>query len=173
MKPVLFSATLLLAIGLTHMSSAQERPDELTEVYGNWTYLCTTVQSGEERIRSCEILQEQRQQGTNQRVIAFGIRLDEKDGEAGAATVIAPFGIRLVDGLRIAQDGETLLTSPISTCMPVGCIVTMTLPASLVERFREGQSFQILLSGNDNGAEFSIEMPLNGFKTAWDRLTGG
>jgi len=147
-----------------------EAPSNITETYSDWTLRCVTapVAEGQEAVRSCEIMQEQRRREGNQLVLA--ISLQTKDDGAGAGlTMVLPFGLDLAAGVSIAAAEEDLIVARISTCLPRGCIVATDLPQETVDTLAETETVTLTMTSIE-GQKIQTAISLKGFAPAWNRV---
>lgn len=147
----------------------QNQPDQLSETYRDWVVRCDPSQSTFGSSAGCEMSQDLRQEGTGQRVIAIGIQVIDETSE-GLMTVVAPFGLRLSDGLRITKNETNLATTEFETCLPTGCIARLPLLPNILTAFQQGSSANVTMTSNFDGDDVSISISLIGFTAAWERL---
>lgn len=162
---------VIVVAGHLLMSTAAmaENPTELSETYQDWVVRCSSIAGAQQPVTFCEMSQELRHADSGQRVLAIGIQ-DDGSGNAGVATVIAPFGLRLSNGLGILVQGRQIVKTPFETCLPTGCIARFVIDAEALEAFRRGAAAEIAVTANANGEDVLIDVSLLGFTAAWDRL---
>lgn len=155
-----------LLISAAAAPAQEEGPDTLTERYRDWVVRC--VGAGAVG-RSCEMTQELRQRDSGQRVLALAVQRGE--GDAGQITAIGPFGVRLAEGLALAEPegGAVLAELPFVTCMPDGCIAARTIDAPLLEALRAGTAIEARLVAMSSET-VRLSLSLMGFTAAWERL---
>jgi len=104
----------------------------------------------------------------NQRV--FGISLQEGAGEAGPTLVMQlPFGLNLQRGVDLRIDDLETETFTISTCLQTGCFVVQQAEQALINQMVAGQVLHVAMQTSD-GNETTMDLPLEGFAAAIDRL---
>jgi invasion protein IalB len=162
-------AAVTLAVIASNGLRAQETaaaalPDALQETYRDWLVRCEIAADA---ARLCSMSQELTQMQSGQRVLSVALRRGA-DGTA-ALTVIAPFGLRLADGVAIAVDGAALLAIPFRTCLPVGCVATTELDATTIDSLGAGTAAEVTLV-SDGGEALPLAVSLAGFANAWARL---
>jgi invasion protein IalB len=150
-------------------SVAEAQPEQFSESYGDWVVFCGPILPEAPQANRCEMSQELRQDGTDQLVLAISIQVDE-DGAAGRAMIIAPFGLRLANGLRFVMEEREIAAASFETCLPNGCISRTVLTSEAINAFRQGSDARVITTANSNGAEVPIGISLAGFSAAWDRL---
>ena len=152
--------------GLLVATSAQNKdadaPSSVVETYGDWVVRCTTPEEGS---KVCEMTQELKQEGSNQRVLAISIKPEKKDG----LTIIAPFGLSLAKGIKVEVDEVLLLMFPYKTALRGGCIGVADLSDKQVKRLVKGEQAAVLMYDMNN-EEFRVDVSLEGFAAAWKRL---
>ncbi|MGU3495735.1 invasion associated locus B family protein [Xanthobacteraceae bacterium A53D] len=138
----------------------------LRETFDDWTVACTV----EGTTRVCRMAQQQRRQEGNQLVLAVDLTAT-KAGASGA--LLMPFGLRLADGVTPQVD-ENKPAPPVafSTCMPMGCLVPLTLDAGLIKTLRGATALKLTAKAYDSGQDVTLTVPLKGFAAAYDRLKG-
>lgn len=144
-------------------------PDRLQETYRDWMVRCATVTeaAGGAAGRICELSQELFEAESGQRVLSAVVRRDV-DG-AAALSLIAPFGLRLADGVGLVVDGSVLARIPFRTCLPQGCIATATLDAEALAGIAAATTAEVELV-TDGGAALTLSLSLAGFTDGWGRL---
>jgi invasion protein IalB len=167
-RAVLPGLGLALALAAGPGLRAQEAgvllPDTLQETYRDWVVRC---EIGADAARICDMSQDLSQTQTGQRVLSVALRRGT-DG-AAALTVIAPFGLRLADGVAIDVDGADLVAIPFRTCLPLGCVATTALDAAAIDSLSAGTAAEVTLV-SDNGEVLPLAVSLAGFANAWARL---
>lgn len=164
--PISVVATILSA-SIANAQTEQPKPNQLSEIYGAWTVKC---QKGTDTAspRQCEITQERRQSESNQLVVALSYRVLPDEG--AQVLVIAPFGLRLSEGVRyLNKDGATIWSGPFQTCVPTGCISVPQLTADEMNAVLSTDAPQVSFVAND-GKPLSVQIDLNGLADAWKRL---
>jgi len=161
----------MLTLAMMGMGQAQtaERPTSLTETYKSWVVRCATptaVEGQEVPARICEMVQELRQKKSGQRLLAMALQRNEK---GASLTFIAPFGLLLSAGLKVAVDGAVVAQGGFRTCLPRGCVSAINLAPEALDKFIAGETATITMQ-NTNGRELSLTLSLAGFTAAWNRL---
>lgn len=157
-----------LAVGLAANAQAQtaENPSVTQETYRDWQVICRVPEGG--TAKSCVMSQERVDNGTGQRVMAVELRPAETSGMH--ATFIMPFGLALQAGVSLqVDDKEPTPAIPFSTCIPVGCVLPVTLDNDVVKILRGANTLNMkiqTLAGEDMTLAFS----LSGFTAATDRI---
>lgn len=148
--------------------SAQGGADRVQETYRDWTLRCGTFEASEGvQDRLCEIAQDLTEADSGQRVLSLALR-SGADGSA-ALTMIAPFGLRLSEGIAIDIAEDRLAQIAFRTCLPAGCIASAELDPTALTRLSAASEAQVLMTG-DAGQALSLTVSLTGFAAAWDRL---
>ena len=160
-------------MGTVDMAQAQatDGPSSLTETYGDWIVRCVTPQAVEGQAapaRVCEMTQELRQRESNQRVLAVALQ----STDAGASlTLVAPFGLLLDAGLKVAVDEAALTEGRFKTCLPGGCVSVIELAVNGLDKFAAGDTATVTLRDTSN-QDIALNVSLAGFTAAWNRLKG-
>jgi invasion protein IalB len=135
----------------------------LNETYKDWRATC--AQQGNQK--RCVLSQVQAQQN-GQRVLA--IELNAPNGNTVSGTLVLPFGLALDSGVTFQIDDKPAM-QPLRfrTCVPAGCLVSVTFEAPTLVALRAGTALKVRAVADGGGATpFSIS--LQGFATALDRM---
>ncbi|MDR0807830.1 MAG: invasion associated locus B family protein [Gemmobacter sp.] len=136
----------------------------LQESYRDWSVVCVQQGAG----KRCAASQVQAQQQSGQRVLAIEIDALRDNGAGG--TLMLPFGLSLPSGVTLQIDDQPAL-APLRfrTCLPSGCLVSLSFDASTLTALRAGTSLKVTVVA-DNGGETALTVSLAGFAPALDRL---
>lgn len=167
-----FIAAVLLALVSPWSAAAQDNAplttlpggaSSLQETYQDWRVACQVVDNA----TACAIFQQQAMQD-GQRVLSIELSNAADNGLSGI--LVLPFGLRLDAGVVLRVD-EGTANEPrrFRTCLPVGCVVPLTLDAATVSAMRAGHTLALLATGDD-GQELSFPVSLSGIGAALDRL---
>jgi invasion protein IalB len=144
-------------------SSLPGGASSLTETYKDWRVSC--VQDG--ATKRCTVSQAQAQQN-GQRVLA--IELGAPNGNTVSGTLVLPFGLALDSGVTLQIDEKPPM-QPVRfrTCLPAGCIVSVTFDAPTLVALRSGTALKLKATA-DGGTAVPFSISLQGFGTALDRV---
>jgi len=165
-------ATGMLTMGMMDMALAQtaQAPTSLTETYESWIVRCVTppaVEGQKTPARICEMVQKLRQKKSGQRLLAMALQPTKEDG--ATLTFIAPFGLLLSKGVKVAVDGTAVTQGGFRTCLPRGCVSVINLAQGALDKFTAGNTATITMQ-NTGGQKISLSLSLAGFPAAWSRL---
>ncbi|MEG6509836.1 invasion associated locus B family protein [Methyloligella sp. 2.7D] len=136
----------------------------LTETHEDWTVSCQ-VQNNEKR---CLFSQTLGNQQTGQRVLSIELR-PQDNGEV-QGVILAPFGLRLSDGVTLKVDDKAIGDPvPFSTCMEAGCLVPVTLDSSTLGTVSGGEKMTVNALNSANGQPVELTLSLKGFTAAMNR----
>lgn len=160
-------AAMLLMTGMAN-GETTANPAQLTEVYGAWTVRCQ-AETGEGKAagRQCELFQERLKSDTQQLVASLSYR-QLPDGGA-LVVVLAPFGLRLSEGVRYVGGDTDLWSSGFQTCLPSGCIAVPQLSKDDMNAVLGAKTAKLVFVSN-NGNRLNVEVDTSGFGDAWQRL---
>ncbi|MCB1381080.1 MAG: invasion associated locus B family protein [Alphaproteobacteria bacterium] len=166
---LLCGSVLALAVASASIFSSgahaqQGAADSLREAYRDWVVQCQTPTDG---ARACELFQQVDHEESGRRVTAFSMRI-LGDGRVAVVT-ITPFGLRLVDGMRIQVGDEVVAQFPFDTCTTDGCIVTGIASDALLDAMQDGARGGLVFAAR-NGTPFAVPLSLSGFSSALARL---
>lgn len=135
----------------------------LNETYKDWRVAC--AQQG--NAKRCALSQIQAQQN-GRRVLAIELNIPSNNTVSG--TLVLPFGLALDSGVSFQIDEKPAM-QPLRfrTCMPGGCLVSVSFDAATVTALRAGTALKIKATV-DGGAVAPFSISLQGFATALDRV---
>lgn len=162
-----------LAVALTASTVAAQSagggPDLIEETYRDWILRCETVAGDPQttlHTQVCEMAQELSEAEASQRVLRTSL-LATNDGPV--LTLLAPFGLRLSEGVTLSAGEQVIATLPFRTCLPHGCIATAQLDPTTLARLEAGGMIDVVLIA-DAGQPVVLAVSLDGFRAAWARL---
>ncbi|WP_309085981.1 invasion associated locus B family protein [Chelativorans sp.] len=162
-----FAGALMITSVAAQEAVQVQTPTTLSETYDSWTVQCANRSEGEQTRRVCQMSQELLQQESRQRVLLFAI---SKEGEnAAKATVIAPFGLMLSEGLRIEINETELVRGAYRTCLPAGCVVEFDLPEAAIDQLGAAEAATVFMTAN-TGQPVTTDISMKGFSAAYQRL---
>ena len=188
---VAFAAAAALGPLPATAQTGGDGPDLLVETYRDWVVRCAPVApaqgvapaaDAQPPARLCEIAQELGQADSGQRVLQLEF---QADGDGARLTVVAPFGLRLADGVGLAlsdtpptAEGLAAATGqatpfiviPFRTCLPQGCIAEAAMDGAMLAELGAGAGLLVILT-TDDGALATLPISLAGFSGAITRLT--
>lgn len=152
----------------TSLASAQQGlpggASSLSETHGDWRTICSATNGTEP---NCSFVQERVTGENGQRLLAIELR---PDGAGFSGTLVMPFGLALPFGVSMQVDDlEPMKTAPFATCLYSGCLVPVAFDSADTEALRAGQVLRLLARGND-GSKVTLELSLNGFTAAAQRV---
>ena len=160
-------ALLAVLLAATPGQAQDTRPDSTRETFQDWVVQC--VPSQDPAIdQLCETFQQIDHQQTSNRFLLFSIRFEGGD-PTPVAVIVAPFGLRLSDGVQIRTDETVVASYPFETCLPSGCVVVGPLDPPMVNALRSGTDLTVVVTAR-NGEGIGIPLSLDGFARAMDRL---
>ncbi len=149
--------------GGTAVSSLPGGASSLNETYQDWSVACVQDTSA----KRCVLSQVQAQQN-GQRLLAIELNAPSVNSVSG--TLVLPFGLALEPGVTYQIDDKPAM-QPVHfhTCIPVGCLVSVTFDAPTLAALRAGAALKVkAVAVGGAAAPFSIS--LQGFGTALDRV---
>lgn len=141
----------------------------LQESHGDWIVGCSMQGSGEKKNKVCVLSQQQTDQKTGQRILA--VEFHPADSAVGGILVL-PFGLALAKGVTLQLDDQPAMPElSFRTCLPVGCLVDVTLDDKAAEALAKASTLKINATISESGQKATMAIPLNGFKAAAERAT--
>jgi len=143
------------------MAAAQE-VEVVRDTVGDWVIEC----AGD----TCAISQALIQAETNQRVVTLTVQ--EAGGGRMAGTLQLPFGLALQAGVQLRLGGVALDAAlPVSTCVPVGCLVQLGFEADVLAGFAEGDTLSASIVVLDGGEVVTFVLEMDGLAQARARAS--
>lgn len=144
-------------------------PTALSETYQDWVVNCHQVRGADgTATRLCQMSQELRQQDSNQLVLLISIAANV--ATTPRATIIAPFGLKLSEGIGLVLAEREIIKAPFDTCLPAGCLAYLDLSPESLDKLRASETVQIVLQPSQSLDSMLVTISLAGFTTAWNRL---
>jgi invasion protein IalB len=153
---------LAQADGGTPAATLPGGASSVNETFQDWAVSCV-LQAG---VKRCVLSQIQTQQN-GQRVL--GVELNAPAADVVTGTLMLPFGVALDAGVTLQVD-DLAPMAPLRfrTCLPAGCVVSLSFDAATVVAMRAGSSLK-LKAVADGGGEVPFTISLAGFSAALDR----
>lgn len=174
---VLFSA---LATGGALAQEAGVTAAPQHEVHGSWQLACATpaakdnanadavAAAGKKPL--CAIAQVQLEEKTRKLVVSAEFRLDDAAQQGKlSGTFVMPFGLAVTKLFSVKSGNVRLQEVQVSTCLPVGCIVSFTPFVELISALKAGKSLTIE-APDLQGRTVSFQLQGEGFPEALKRL---
>jgi len=138
--------------------------NSISEVHGDWTVSCAM---GKEA-KQCVLNQSLGDSQTGQRVLAVELAVPAANRAEGM--LLAPFGLRLADGIKLAVDGKALAAPlPFLTCIASGCLVPLGFDEATLTTLRAGTKLEIGGVSADGAQPVALSVSLAGFTAATNR----
>ncbi|NTZ92919.1 invasion associated locus B family protein [Agrobacterium tumefaciens] len=181
---MLWNATLAVSlfVGLATNALAQEAAKiaaPLHEVYGSWQLACALPAKKDEADPNasvvaekpvCAIAQVQLEEKTRKLVVSVEFRIDDpKMPDRLSGTFVMPFGLAVTKLFSVKSGNVRLQEVQVSTCLPVGCIVSFTPFVELVSALEAGKTLAIE-APDLQGRTVSFQLQAAGFSEALKRL---
>ena len=133
------------------------------EMHGDWRVACAP-QDGK---TVCVFSQQQTNKDTGQLLLAIELRALLPDFADG--TLILPFGLAVQRPIAL-EINDTPIGTPLTvrTCLPVGCLVAVSLDAAMIASLKKAQSLAVRTTV-DGGQSAVFTISLNGFANALER----
>lgn len=137
----------------------------IQESYEDWRVNCNVVNNA----KQCAIQQIQTDAKSGQRVLMVELSPGTDGGTTGS--LVMPFGLQFDAGVALALDaGANGKPLSFKTCLPAGCLVSITLDASTVTALKTGKQLKLTAkSVDDNVKPLVFSVSLKGFGPAIDR----
>ena len=165
LKRSLLAASLVLAGGAATAAPLPGGASSLVETYDDWNVTCQMQANAP----SCAVRQIQTNNQTKQTVLTIEIAKGA-DGKFRGALLL-PLGLALPQGAQLKID-ETALGAalPFSTCLPQGCLVSLTFEADTIAKLRVGKALNVTVSSAGSVQPLSLAISLKGLSGALNRV---
>ncbi|KJF72131.1 invasion associated locus B family protein [Agrobacterium arsenijevicii] len=175
---------VLLSAGVTagdaYAQEAVKTTAPLHEVHGSWQLACAAPAKKDgadaktpvaEAVKPlCAIAQVQLEEKTRKLVVSVEFRLDDSGAsDKLSGTIVMPFGLAVTKLFSVKSGNVRLQEVQVSTCLPVGCIVSFTPFVELVSALKAGQTLTIE-APDLQGRTVSFQLQGQGFSEALERL---
>ena len=132
--------------------------------HGDWTVTCAQRQTD----KLCAFSQQQLDNKTRQRVLGIELAVPETGKAQG--TLALPFGLLLKSGAILQiDDGKPAAPLSFRTCLPGGCLVSLTIDEKTLALLREGTALKVTATAADSGKPVTFTISLKGFDGALAR----
>jgi invasion protein IalB len=142
----------------------------LQESYQDWVVVCAQRAGATPQVvtKHCAMNQQQADQKNGQRVLALELA---PSGSGFEAALFLPFGLMLDKGVTLqVDDGQPGGPFRFRTCLPAGCLVSLTFDDAYMTALQKGTSLKIKTVA-EGGADTPFTVSLKGFGPASARLT--
>lgn len=161
-----FLASVATATQAQDMPSLPGGATSVSESHGDWTVGCGLQTDADTTIKVCNLVQEQLDSRTRQRVLAVEVRPGK---DTAKVVFILPFGLDLQKGLTVQVDDHTPSgTRQFRTCLPAGCVLEMKIDADLLTELGKGNQLKLHVMA-DGGKDAGLAISLKGFQAAYNR----
>ncbi|MBO9652770.1 MAG: invasion associated locus B family protein [Agrobacterium tumefaciens] len=175
---------VLFHAGVTASGAAAQQAAEsavpLHEAYGSWQLACAAPakkdgadaapSTGGETKPVCAIAQVQLEEKTRKLVVSVEFRIDNAAApDKLTGTMVLPFGLAVTKLFSVKSGNMRLQEVQVSTCLPVGCIVSFTPFIELVSALKAEQTLTIE-APDLQGRIVSFQLQGKGFPEALKRL---
>lgn len=166
------TASIGLLASAATTTQAQDMPSlpggatSLSESHGDWTVGCGLQSDGDKTVKVCNLVQEQLDSRTRQRVIAVELRPGKG---AAKAVFLLPFGLDLQKGITAQVDDQAASgVHHFRTCLPAGCVLEMEIRTELLAELDKGTQLKLNAIA-DGGKDARFAISLKGFQAAYKR----
>lgn len=159
------AATVTVAASLGPAQALPGEASSVRETHGDWTVSCVR----QEAATLCAMSQIQAEPKSRKRVLT--VELQAHANGTAKGVLIMPFGLALNPGVSLKiDDKETSAPLPYATCLPVGCIVPLTVDTALLSALKAGGTLNINATSNGDNQPLAFTVSLTGFSAAFARL---
>ncbi|CUX58176.1 Invasion associated protein B [Agrobacterium deltaense Zutra 3/1] len=169
-----------VAAGGAGAQEAAKTPAPLHEVHGSWQLACAApakkdgaeaAPSTAEKVKPpCAIAQVQLEEKTRKLVVSVEFRLDNAaTPDRLSGTMVLPFGLAVTKLFAVKSGNVRLQEVQVSTCLPVGCIVSFTPFIEFVSALKAEQTLTVE-APDLQGRTVSFQLQAKGFGEALKRL---
>lgn len=163
LRPFAWLLVVLLGAPAIHAQEATA-PDALRETFRDWIVQCAAPEGA---ARVCEMSQTIRHNETGGTLLQFALRVTGEDQVSGV--LVAPFGLRLSEGVRVLAGAAEVGGYGFDTCLAGGCIVLASFDAAALGRMRAATAGEVRATAR-SGETLSIPVSFMGFSAGLARL---
>jgi invasion protein IalB len=162
-------ATPLVATSAQQQTSApaQTLPggaSQVQETHGDWRVICAQ----QDDKKACVFSQQIADKGSRQLVLGVELKAT-KEGTA-EGNLVMPFGLAVDQPITLqVDDAGARMTARFKTCVPIGCLVTLSLDKPAIDALKKGTALNVKATVSDSGQEAAFKLSLRGFGSAFDR----
>ena len=156
-----FCLTLQGAPVLAQQAAGPQQPI-VAEVFQSWTFRCFSGTHAR-----CELFQSRIDPRTKQPL--FWVEYTRYAAGKVQIAVITPLGSRVTDGVSMTIDGKFSWSTPIKSCLPVGCLSNIDANKVFLDRIRRGSTLTANVT-TMAGEKVSLQLSLAGFDKGLTRL---
>jgi invasion protein IalB len=148
----------------------QDLPQRTTATYSAWVVQCE-MQKGPPPQKLCEMEQVAQVQGRNVPFSRIAIAHPTK-GQPVRLIAQVPVNVSTTAPVRIKiGNSDTILTAPLSRCVPVGCTADFDIKDDSLNKLRSASDAGQLSFADASGTEITVPILFSGFAQAFDALT--
>ena len=104
------------------------------------------------------------------RQLVLGVELKATPEDTAEGNLVMPFGLAVDKPVTLqVDDAGARMTARFKTCVPIGCLVTLSLDKSVIDVLKKGTALNVKATAPDSGQEVAFTLSLRGFGSAFDR----
>jgi invasion protein IalB len=146
------------------------QPNTIMETYDSWTVRCDAAKTTDVgHARQCQMSVDVLQGQPNQRALTLVLKPTTKGGGL-AGTIIAPFGLKVSEGVTIKAGSKDLKKIAVLTCLPIGCLAQADFSADEVKVLGGQEKLVARVVAYDGDNSMDVDVPMKGFNAALARL---
>ncbi|MEM6579513.1 MAG: invasion associated locus B family protein, partial [Pseudomonadota bacterium] len=144
-------------------------PSYIKEQYGDWPLQCFRTETGDDPCQMYQLLRE----AAGNPVAEFTVfRLPGTDQAVAGATIVAPLGTLLPQGIRISVDDGPQKVYSFSFCSMVGCFARIGFTEEDIEAFKAGGGATLtIVPAQAPDQIVQISASLDGFTAAFNEVS--
>jgi invasion protein IalB len=137
---------------------------QVQETHGDWRVMCAQ----QDNTKACVFSQQIADKGSRQLVLGVELKATTEDTAEG--NLVMPFGLAVDKPVMLQiDDAGARITARFKTCVPIGCLVTLSLDKSAIDALKKGTALNVKATVSDTGQEAAFKLSLRGFGSAFDR----
>jgi invasion protein IalB len=167
----------LLAVGLIGgwiggVSSAHDGAAKI-EVFKDWRLACPGDEEDKDKDGKpdkgvCALATDITDQASGQRVVQITMGAEAGKPDVEMMVLNVPLNVLVPPGLTVQIGGDNK-TVPYATCLPSGCVATMTVDDKTADEMRTAQTMNLVLTGA-NSRSVTIPVSVQGYSEASSRM---
>lgn len=141
-----------------------------------WDVRCAPVKNGEEvvgeyceMVQNLSVIKKDADPSTAQRIVEIAIGYPPVEKGKASSLLILPLGILVTEDIVVEVDERKEMTAKIRHCEANGCVAMLPITPKIINKMASGKTLRVKAVAA-TGQPVTIDMSLEGFKEAHDRL---
>lgn len=139
---------------------------QVQETHGDWRVICAPQDNKSVCVFSQQIADK------SSRQLVLGVELKATTADTADGSLVMPFGLAVDKPVTLqVDDAGARMTASFKTCVPIGCLVTLSLDKPAIDALKKGTALNVKATASESGQEAAFKLSLRGFGSAFDRAS--